>query len=92
MYGAFGIPAVTTAQMEDFAQVHAAAVARQGDLQPRRTHRQVPGPVPRSRLQGEHPAGPRRVRSADTLALGGRAFDDVILHTYFTAGDAAARA
>ena len=26
----------------------------------------------------------------NTLKLGGRAFDDVILHTYFTAGDPAA--
>ncbi len=43
---------------------HAAAVARRGDLQPRRADRQVPGPVPRSRLQGGHPAGARRVRAA----------------------------
>ena len=42
---------------------HAPAVARRGDLQPRRADRQVPGPVPRSRLQGGHPAGAGRVRA-----------------------------
>ena len=64
MYAAFGVPAVTTAQMEDFAQVMRRALERRGDLQPRRADRQVPGAVPRPRLQGGHPAGHRRVRAA----------------------------
>ena len=83
MYDAFGVPAVTTAQMEDFARVMR-----------RLWHGEViighDGPI------GTYPVlfldrdfdedirlaivafGPR------TLALGGREFDDVILHTYFT--------
>lgn len=83
MYDAFGVPAITTAQLEDFARVMR-----------RLWHGEViighDGPI------GQYPVlfldadfredirlalvafGPR------TLALGGRVFDDVILHTYFT--------
>jgi probable F420-dependent oxidoreductase len=82
IYSAFGIPAVTTAQMEDFAQVMRGC-GRRDDLQPRRPDREVPDPVPRPGLPRGHPAGPGGVRP-NTLKLGGRVFDDVILHTYFT--------
>ncbi len=62
----------------------APALARRGDLQPRRADRQVPGAVPRSGLHART-SGWRSSRSGPkTLALGGRVFDDVILHTYFT--------
>ena len=42
-----------------------------------------PGPVSGSVLQRRHSFGAGGFR-ANTLKLGGRAFDDVILHTYFT--------
>src|SRR6478736_6313776 len=83
MYGAFGIPAVTTAQMEDFAQVMR-----------RLWHGEVifnhDGPIGRYQVLFLDPDFKENIRLAlvafgpQTLALGGRAFDDVILHTYFT--------
>ena len=63
MYGAFGIPAVTTAQMEDFAQVMRRLWHGEVIFNHDGPDRQVPGAVPRSRLQGGHPAGARRVRA-----------------------------
>jgi len=83
MYGAFGIPAVTTAQMEDFAQVM------------RRLWRgevifNHDGPIGKYQVLFLDPDFKENIRLAlvafgpNTLALGGRAFDDVILHTYFT--------
>ncbi|GAB2665536.1 TIGR03857 family LLM class F420-dependent oxidoreductase [Nocardia goodfellowii] len=83
IYSGFGIPAVTTAQMEDFAAVMRRLWRGEVILN-------YDGPL------GKYPVlfldsdfreniplglvafGPR------TLELGGRAFDDVILHTYFT--------
>ena len=68
MYGAFGVPAVTTAQMEDFAQVmrrlwHGELVFNHdGPIG------QVSVAVPGSGLQRGHPAGDRGVRSADVGA------------------------
>ena len=61
----------------------APALARGGHRQPRRSARQLPGAVPRSDFNED-------IRLAivafgpNTLALGGRVFDDVILDTYFT--------
>ena len=63
MYAAFGVPAVTTAQMEDFAQVmrrlwHGEVIFNHdGPIG------QLPGVVPRSGLQRGHPAGHRGVRA-----------------------------
>ena len=83
MYDAFGVPAVTTAQMEDFAQVMR-----------RLWHGEVvfshDGPIGKYPVLFLDPtstrtSGWRSWRSVRRhLALGGREFDDVILHTYFT--------
>ncbi|WP_395312109.1 TIGR03857 family LLM class F420-dependent oxidoreductase [Mycobacterium sp. AMU20-3851] len=83
MYGAFGVPAVTTAQMEDFAQVmrrlwHGELIFNHD------------GPIGKYQLLFLDPDFREDIRLAivafgpQTLALGGREFDDVILHTYFT--------
>jgi probable F420-dependent oxidoreductase len=82
MYDAFGVPAVTTAQMEDFAQVmrklwHGEVVLDHD------------GPIGNYRVLFLDPDFDEDVRlglvafGPQTLALGGREFDDVILHTYF---------
>jgi probable F420-dependent oxidoreductase len=83
IYGAFGIPAVTTAQMEDWAHVMR-----------RLWHGEVifnhDGPMGRYPILVLDPDFNEDIRLAlvafgpNTLALGGRVFDDVILHTYFT--------
>ena len=83
MYAAFGVPPVTTAQMEDFAQVMR-----------RLWHGEVifnhDGPIGKYQVLFLDPDFNEDIRLAlvafgpKTLALGGRAFDDVILHTYFT--------
>ncbi|MDT5045825.1 MAG: hypothetical protein QOG75_1678, partial [Mycobacterium sp.] len=83
IYGAFGIPAVTTAQMEDWAQVMR-----------RLWHGEVifnhDGPMGKYPILFLDPDYNEDIRLAlvafgpNTLALGGRVFDDVILHTYFT--------
>lgn len=83
IYAAYGIPAVTTAQMEDFAQ-----------MMRRLWHGEVifnhDGPMGTYPILVLDPAFDEDIRLAlvafgpKTLALGGRMFDDVILHTYFT--------
>ncbi|WP_396837030.1 TIGR03857 family LLM class F420-dependent oxidoreductase [Mycobacterium sp. ITM-2016-00317] len=83
IYSAFGIPAVTTAQMEDFAQVmrklwHGELIFNHD------------GPLGKYPVLFLDPDFREDIRLAivafgpQTLALGGREFDDVILHTYFT--------
>jgi probable F420-dependent oxidoreductase len=83
IYGAFGIPAVTTAQMEDWAQVmrrlwHGEMIFNHD------------GPMGKYPILFLDPDFNEDIRLAlvafgpNTLALGGRVFDDVILHTYFT--------
>lgn len=83
MYNAFGVPAVTTAQIEDFAQVmrrlwHGEVVLHHD------------GPIGKYPVLVLEPDFDEDIRLAlvafgpRTLALGGREFDDVILHTYFT--------
>jgi probable F420-dependent oxidoreductase len=83
IYGAFGIPAVTTAQLEDWAQVMR-----------RLWHGEVifnhDGPMGKYPILVLDPDFKEDIRLAlvafgpNTLALGGRVFDDVILHTYLT--------
>jgi probable F420-dependent oxidoreductase len=83
MYAAFGIPSVTTAQMEDFAQVMR-----------RLWHGEVifnhDGPIGQYQVLFLDPDFHEDIRlglvafGPKTLDLGGRVFDDVILHTYFT--------
>ncbi|ULE33281.1 TIGR03857 family LLM class F420-dependent oxidoreductase [Mycobacterium sp. IDR2000157661] len=83
IYGAFGIPPVTTAQMEDFARVMRRLW--QGELIFNHD-----GPLGKYQVLFLDPDFREDIRLAivafgpQTLALGGRAFDDVILHTYFT--------
>ncbi|MCT7659108.1 TIGR03857 family LLM class F420-dependent oxidoreductase [Mycobacterium deserti] len=83
IYGAFGIPPVTTAQMEDFAGVMRRLW--QGELIFNHD-----GPIGKYQVLFLDPDFKEHIRLAivafgpQTLALGGRAFDDVILHTYFT--------
>jgi probable F420-dependent oxidoreductase len=83
MYGAFGVPPVTTAQMEDFAKVmrrlwHGELIVGHD------------GPIGKYQLLYLDSDFDEDIRLAivafgpQTLALGGREFDDVILHTYFT--------
>ena len=83
IYAAYGIPAVTTAQMEDFAQIM------------RRLWRgevifNHDGPIGKYQIRVLDPDFNEDIRLAlvafgpNTLRLGGRVFDDVILHTYFT--------
>ncbi len=83
MYDAFGVPAVTTAQMEDFARVmrrlwHGEVIiGHDGSL----------GTYPVLFLDRDFDEDIRLAIVAfgpQTLSLGGREFDDVILHTYFT--------
>jgi probable F420-dependent oxidoreductase len=83
MYAAFGVPSVTTAQMEDFAQV----MRRLWNGEVIFNH---DGPIGKYQVLFLDPDFKENIRLAlvafgpNTLALGGRAFDDVILHTYFT--------
>src|SRR5258707_5830172 len=83
MYAAFGIPAVTTAQMEDWAQVMRRL--RRGELIFNHD-----GPIGKYPVLVLDPDFKEDIRLAlvafgpNTLKLGGRAFDDVILHSYFT--------
>jgi probable F420-dependent oxidoreductase len=83
VYSAFGVPSVTTAQMEDFAQVmrklwHGEVVFNHD------------GPIGKYQVLFLDPDFDEDIRlgivafGPQTLALGGREFDDVILHTYFT--------
>ncbi|MGW6697937.1 TIGR03857 family LLM class F420-dependent oxidoreductase [Nocardia sp. NPDC055049] len=83
MYSAFGIPAVTTAQMEDWAHVMRrlwrgeAIIGHDGPL----------GAYPVLFLDQSFDEDIPLALVAfgpNTLALGGRVFDDVILHTYFS--------
>lgn len=83
VYGAFGIPPVTTAQMEDWAH-----------LMRRLWHGEIvvnhDGPAGKYPVLVLDPGFDEDIRlglvafGPKTLALGGRAFDDIILHTYFT--------
>ncbi|MEB3068046.1 TIGR03857 family LLM class F420-dependent oxidoreductase [[Mycobacterium] vasticus] len=83
IYAGFGIPAVTTAQMADWAQVM------------RRLWRGEviighDGPIGHYPVLALDPDFDEDIRLAlvafgpHTLALGGRLFDDVVLHTYFS--------
>src|SRR5258707_15732510 len=82
MYTACGVPAVTTAQMEDFAQVmrrlwHGEVVFNHD------------GPMGKDQVLFLDPDFDEDIRlgivafGPQTLALGRREFDDVVVHTYF---------
>lgn len=83
IYAAFGVPPVTTAEMADFAEVMRrlwrgeVIIGHDGPL----------GKYPVMVLDPEFDEDIRLALVAfgpNTLRLGGRLFDDVILHTYFT--------
>src|SRR5690242_21762981 len=83
MYAAFGIPAVTTAQMEDFALVM-RRLWRGGVLF---SHDGPHGTSKGLFLDPDFSGGMRLALVAfgpQPLALVGRVFDDVLLHIYFT--------
>jgi len=83
LFKAFGLPAVTTAQMEDWAGLmrrlwHGETIVGHdgpaGSYKAMQLDSEFNEQIPLALVAfGEN-----------TLALGGRAFDDVILHTYFT--------
>jgi probable F420-dependent oxidoreductase len=80
---AFGIPAVTTAQMEDFAHVLRRLFRGETII----GHEGPMGRYPMLRLGSDYcdeiPLG-LVAFAPNSLALGGRAFDQIILHTFFT--------
>ncbi|MCZ4076958.1 TIGR03857 family LLM class F420-dependent oxidoreductase [Rhodococcus sp. H36-A4] len=83
MGGAFGVPSVTTAMMEDWAQItrrlwHGEVIVN---------HDGPLGKWPVLFLDSDFDEDIRLAIVAfgpNTLKLGGREFDDVVLHTYFT--------
>lgn len=90
IYNAFGVSSVTTAQLEDFAQVmrrlwHGEIIVHHD------------GPIGQYQMLLLDPDFDEDIRLAivafgpKTLALAGREFDDVILHTYFTRKRSSAR-
>jgi probable F420-dependent oxidoreductase len=80
---ALGLPSVTTAQMEDFVGLMRRLWHGETIL----GHNGPAGKYPFLRLDSEFnehiPVG-LTAFGPETLALGGRAFDQVVLHTYFT--------
>ena len=83
MQKAYGIPAITTAQMEDFAGLTRRLLAGEAVI----GHDGPVGSFPYLQL------GPNVVDEVplmlvafgpNSLALGGRCFDEVVLHTYFS--------
>ncbi|WP_067686407.1 TIGR03857 family LLM class F420-dependent oxidoreductase [Nocardia jejuensis] len=82
IHSAFGIPAVTTAHMEDWARVTRRLWRGETIID----HDGPMGRYPVLFLDADFDEEIRLALVAfgpKTLALGGRAFDDVILHTYF---------
>ena len=82
-YAFFGIPSATTAQMEDWAQLMRRLWKGELILD----HDGPAGKYPVLILDPDFDEDIRLDLVAfgpNSLALGGRAFDDVILHTYFT--------
>ncbi len=83
MQDAYGIPRITTAQMEDFAGL----MRRLWQGETIIGHDGPAGSWPVLRLDPDFDAAIPLALVAfgpNSLALGGRAFDDVILHTFFT--------
>ncbi|MBD0022424.1 TIGR03857 family LLM class F420-dependent oxidoreductase [Gordonia pseudamarae] len=82
LYSAFGIPPITTAQMEEFATVMRS-------LWHGGSYVDYDGPLGKYQtlyLDGDFDEDiPLAIMAfgPNTLELGGRAFDDVVLHTYF---------
>ena len=84
LFDAYGIPRITTAQIEDF--VGLMRRLWQGEVifghdGPAGT---VPGPAPRRRRSTRTSRSGFVAFGPNSLALAGRAFDMVVLHTFFT--------
>ncbi len=80
---AFGIPAITTAQMEDFVLLMRRLLAGETIV----GHDGPSGRYPMLRLGSDVSADVPMLLVAfgpNSLALGGRCFDEVVLHTFFT--------
>jgi probable F420-dependent oxidoreductase len=80
---AFGIPAITTAQMEDFAGLMRRLLRGETII----GHDGPAGSYPVLRLGADVDAPVPLLLVAfgpNSLALGGRCFDEVVLHTYFS--------
>ncbi|MEM8924810.1 MAG: TIGR03857 family LLM class F420-dependent oxidoreductase [Actinomycetota bacterium] len=83
MFKAFGLPAITTAQMEDMVGLLRRLWAGEVIL----GHDGPAGRYPALALRGVDPAHIPMTLVAfgpNSLALGGRCFDAVVLHTFFT--------
>lgn len=83
MQKAFGIPAITTAQMEDFVGLVRRLLAGETVI----GHDGPAGAYPVLRLGTDVSAEVPMLLVAfgpNSLALGGRCFDEVVLHTFFT--------
>jgi probable F420-dependent oxidoreductase len=83
MQKAFGIPLITTAQMEDFAGLMRRLLHGETVI----GHSGPAGSYPVLRLGPDVAADVPLLLVAfgpNSLALGGRCFDEVVLHTYFT--------
>jgi len=83
MQDAFGIPHITTAQMEDFAGIMRRLFRGEVII----GHDGPAGKFPVLHLDAsldEYLPMSIVAFGPNTLALGGRCFDDVVLHTYFT--------
>lgn len=83
LFDAYGLNAITTAQMEDFAALMRRIWAGESVL----GHDGPAGSYPYLGMRGLEPADIPLTLTAfgpNSLALGGRAFDAVVLHTFFT--------
>ncbi len=82
MFKAFGIPPITTAQIEDFVGL----MRRMWRGEPVIGHDGPAGKYPLLAISGadEHIPMTFTAFGPNSLALGGRAFDAVVLHTFFT--------
>lgn len=83
MFDAFGMPRIKTAQMEDFAQLMRRLWRGETII----NHKGPAGSWPLLRLDPEFNEEIPIIMTAfgpNSLALAGRAFDGVILHTFFT--------
>ncbi len=83
MFDAFGLPHITTAQMEDFVGLMRRIWAGETIT----NHRGPAGNYPRLSMgpdYNEHIPMTFTAFGPNSLALGGRVFDAVVLHTFFT--------
>ena len=82
MQKAYGIPAITTAQMEDFVRLTRRLLGGETVI----GHEGPIGSYPVLRLGPDVAPVPMLLVAfgPNSLALGGRCFDEVVLHTFFT--------